>query len=124
MGHHDPVDTILAVLDALPTAEAAYFIALEDNTRIAFERPWVSVGSDADAQSTETLFAGQPVHTPFIRNFRPYSEPLHPRHWRAISRGMRSPNDQAFLLKTSVWRSGATLRQGDTPIWRSSTPRR
>ncbi|MFH9405586.1 amidohydrolase family protein, partial [Streptomyces sp. NPDC017638] len=26
------------------------------------ERPWVSVGSDADAQSTETLFAGQPVH--------------------------------------------------------------
>ncbi len=62
MGHHDPVDTILAVLDALPTAEAAYFIASEDNTRTAFERPWVSVGSDADAQSTETLFAGQPVH--------------------------------------------------------------
>ncbi|WP_404649600.1 amidohydrolase family protein [Rhodococcus sp. 27YEA6] len=62
MGHHDPVDTVLAVLDALPTAEAAYFIASEDNTRIAFERPWVSVGSDADAQSTETLFAGQPVH--------------------------------------------------------------
>lgn len=62
MGHHDPVDTILAVLDALPTAEAAYFIASEDNTRTAFQRPWVSVGSDADAQSTETLFAGQPVH--------------------------------------------------------------
>lgn len=62
LGHSDPVESVLAVLDALPGAEAAYFIATEENTRAAFERPWVTVGSDADAQSIGELFSGQAVH--------------------------------------------------------------
>lgn len=62
LGHSDPVESVLAVLDALPGAEAAYFIATEENTRAAFERPWVSVGSDADALSTGELFSGQAAH--------------------------------------------------------------
>ncbi|WP_091464957.1 N-acyl-D-amino-acid deacylase family protein [Paenarthrobacter nitroguajacolicus] len=61
-GNSDPLHTLMDLLDVEPLTDAAYFMADEDNVRLAFDRPWVSVGSDSDAPSTEELFAGHPVH--------------------------------------------------------------
>ncbi|MCR1783819.1 D-aminoacylase [Nocardioides carbamazepini] len=61
-GDADPVETLLDIVEAAPYADAAYFLGDEDNLRSAFTRPWVSVGSDSDAPSSEDLFADHPVH--------------------------------------------------------------
>lgn len=61
-GDADPVMTLLDIVDAAPTADAAYFLGSEDAIRMAFSRPWVSVCSDSDAPSTDAAFADHPVH--------------------------------------------------------------
>ncbi|QTV79591.1 N-acyl-D-amino-acid deacylase family protein [Microbacterium sp. NIBRBAC000506063] len=62
LGVRDAVDALLAVVNADPHADAAYFLGDEDNVRLAFERPWVSVGSDSDAPSIQDVEAGHPAH--------------------------------------------------------------
>ncbi|WP_331770321.1 D-aminoacylase (plasmid) [Embleya sp. NBC_00888] len=61
-GDVDPVTTLLDIVLAAPHADAAYFIGNEDNIRLAFERDWVSVGSDSDAPAVDERFADHPVH--------------------------------------------------------------
>lgn len=61
-GDEDPVMTLMDIVEAAPLARAAYFAGNEDNLRIAFERPWVSVCSDAEALSLDEQFADHPVH--------------------------------------------------------------
>jgi N-acyl-D-amino-acid deacylase len=61
-GDDDPIMTMLDIVLAAPRADAAYFIGDEDNIRLAFERPWVSVCSDSDAPAADERFADHPVH--------------------------------------------------------------
>ncbi|MYW03182.1 amidohydrolase family protein [Streptomyces sp. SID3343] len=61
-GDDDPITTMLDIVLAAPHADAAYFLGDEDNVRLAFERPWVSVGSDSDAPAVDERFADHPVH--------------------------------------------------------------
>ena len=61
-GDSDPVSTMLDIVEAAPYAMAAYFIGNEDNIRLAFQRPWVSVGSDSPAHAAEPMFEDDAVH--------------------------------------------------------------
>ena len=58
----DPIDTLLDLVSAEPKLPAAYFGMSEQNIRLVLERPWVSVGSDAEAPAAEPPFTGTPTH--------------------------------------------------------------
>jgi N-acyl-D-amino-acid deacylase len=62
LGDDDPVDAMFRVVTADRNTPAAYFMADEANTRLGFRRPWVSVGSDSDAPTSEAVAAGHPTH--------------------------------------------------------------
>lgn len=62
LGEDDPLDALFRVVAADRNTPAAYFMADESNTRRAFQRPWVSVGSDSDAPTAEAVAAGHPAH--------------------------------------------------------------
>ena len=58
----DPLDLLMDVLQARPETDAAYFMADEENSKLAFERPWVCVGSDSEAAAVSGRFDGLATH--------------------------------------------------------------
>jgi N-acyl-D-amino-acid deacylase len=61
-GGADPIDTLLDLVRAAPDLLAAYFFVVEENIRLALQRPWVSICSDSEAPSAEPPFVQTPTH--------------------------------------------------------------
>lgn len=108
-GDMDPVMTMLDIVDAAPTADAAYFIGSEESIKAAFAKPWVSVCSDSDAPAAEEAFEDHPVH---------------PRAYGAFARvlGRYARDESIVTLEEAVHRmtghAAKTLRLVDRGILR------
>lgn len=61
-GADDPIDVLLDLVADEPSLLAAYFALSEEDIVRALERPWVSVGSDAEAPATTAPFTDTPAH--------------------------------------------------------------
>ncbi|MGD0922619.1 MAG: D-aminoacylase [Terriglobia bacterium] len=65
----DPLDTLCDLLISEGgSADAIYFSMSEQDVRLAMRQPWVGVGSDGTAVSTDMRFAGKP-HPRFYGSF-------------------------------------------------------
>lgn len=58
----DALDLALDITAAKPDLMVAYFCGTEENARLAFSRPWVSVGSDAEAVAAAPSPSQTPAH--------------------------------------------------------------
>jgi N-acyl-D-amino-acid deacylase len=60
LGHDDPAEALLAVLDSTPNMSVAYFMMTEENVELGLRQPWVSIGSDA--MTLDRATATTPTH--------------------------------------------------------------
>ncbi|PZF86636.1 N-acyl-D-amino-acid deacylase family protein [Jiangella anatolica] len=112
LGEPDPLDAMFRILAADPATRAIYFVADKAATGLVLQRPWVSVGSDAEAVSIEDVEAGHVTHP---RAFGAFATVLsvHARDERVIPvaeavRRMTSLPAQTFgLAGRGVIRPGA-----------------